>query len=90
MNRTKHSLNVARYIMDYSVVVPEEKQQYLDRMVFWLVETFGEPRPTWAFDEFETRYLDHFEGVWGLSHVPQPIFWFAKKHDYVLFTLTWM
>lgn len=84
--------DLIQYVMDSSVVIPEEKMQHHDDMVQWLTEKFEEPRAGDILWEAMEGHLDYFEGAWCFLHGYQPssLVWFARKQDRTLFSLTWL
>jgi hypothetical protein len=86
--------DLIRYVLRTCVGIPDEKMHMLDEMKAWCNANVGEERPGSILFEAMEGWLDYFDGEW--SHFPNEIeqgaylFWFDRKQDRVLFTLTWL
>jgi hypothetical protein len=82
------------YVIRQCVPIPEEKMTNIHEMREWCRQQFGDDRPGSILMESMEGWLDYFDGDW--SDFPneldtgQYLFWFAKKDDLALFTLTWL
>lgn len=86
--------DLIRYVLRHCVRVPNEKKHLLGEMKAWCLEHFEDERPGSILIEAMEGWLDYFEGDWcELYDEFTPgdyLFWFEKKQDRVLFTLTWL
>jgi hypothetical protein len=71
-----------------------EKKHLLGEMRAWCRERFGDDRPGSILMEAMEGWLDYVDGDWGDFpndlDTDQYLFWFSRKDDLALFTLTWL
>ncbi len=86
--------DLVRYVLDHCVELPVERIKDLQAITSWCEERFGEERPGSILSEAMEGWLDYFDGDWcGLFDEldrSKYLFWFFRKEDRALFTLTWL
>jgi len=86
--------DLIRYVLRECVEIPPEKMHLFEEMKAWCQEHCEEERPGSILMEAMDGWLDYFDGDWG--HFPDDfdegryLFWFFRKEDRALFTLTWL
>ena len=86
--------DLIRYVLRGCVTLPNERMHLLDEMKEWCNTNVGYERPGSFLFEAIDGWLDYFDGEWG--HFPNDfeqgayLFWFYRKKDRALFTLTWL
>ena len=86
--------DLIQYVYDHCVAIQPEQRVDLYRMTQWCINNISERRDGDILFEAMDGQLDYFDGDWQdfVNHLDlsQYLFWFYKKQDRTLFTLTWL